>query len=73
MNIASSQNKRRAHLREQQLALFQHLVLILRHLMERITPGEMSLQERRNLQRELAGLKKATQSTRHRLKNSRRL
>ena len=72
MNAVSSPKSRRAQLIAHQLALFGHLSLILRHLLERIGLDDLSPIERRALQRELAGLKKAAQSTRHRLKDSRR-
>jgi hypothetical protein len=65
----SLQKARRSQLLAQQLALFQHLSLILRHLMERVEPADLSPVERRSLQRDLAGLKKAVQGTRHRLKS----
>ena len=72
MQAASSRKSRRSQLIAHQLALFGHLSLILRRLMERIGLHDLSLVERRALQRELAGLKKAVQGTRHRLKDSRR-
>lgn len=54
----------------QQITLFQHFSTILRGLSERIIGQDLSLSERRLMQRELATLKKATQSARSHLKTS---
>lgn len=57
-------------LRTQQITLFQHFSTILRGLSERIIGQDLSLLERRLMQRELAALKKAAQSARSQLKPS---
>ena len=67
---STGEELQRQLLLRQQIALFQQLAAILRHLSERITWESLTRPERRAMQRELASLKKAAQSARHRLKDS---
>ena len=64
----TGEDLQRQLLLRQQIRLFQQLAMILRHLSERVTWENLTLPERRAMQRELASLKKTTQATRHRLK-----
>lgn len=57
----------------QQITLFLHFSATLQRLAKRIIDQKLSPLERRLMQRELATLKKATQSARSQLKTSHRL